>query len=104
MAALVPHYEYDESEFFRADDAPVDVAEQRRAGFMRLAALYAERYATTATLTREVEDEISDLQFTDRYRVPFQFRGLVRKHLKRRFVRGVVRRCATHRPRRQPAL
>ena len=82
MAALVPHYEYAESEFFRADGAPSDVAEQRRAGFMRLAALYADRYATTAALTREVEDEISDLQFTDRYRVPFQFRGLVRRHLK----------------------
>jgi glutamate-1-semialdehyde 2,1-aminomutase len=82
MAALVPHYEYAESEFFRADGAPSDVAEQRRAGFMRLAALYAERYATTAALTREVEDEISDLQFTDRYRIPFQFCGLVRRHLK----------------------
>ena len=48
MAALVPHYEYDESEFFGADDAPAAVAEQRRAGFMRLAAFYSERYATTA--------------------------------------------------------
>jgi glutamate-1-semialdehyde 2,1-aminomutase len=47
-----------------------------------LAALYADRYATTAALTREVEGEISDLQFTDRYRVPFQFRGLVRRHLR----------------------
>jgi glutamate-1-semialdehyde 2,1-aminomutase len=82
MAALVPHYEYDESEFFGADDAPAAVAEQRRAGFMRLAAFYTERYATTAKLTREVEDAISDLQFTSRYRVPFQFRGLVSKHLK----------------------
>ena len=32
MAGLVPHYEYSESEFFGADDAPADVAEQRRAG------------------------------------------------------------------------
>jgi len=82
MAALVPHYEYRESEFFGVDDAPADVAEQRRAGFMRLAADYAERYAKTVKLTREVEEEISDLQFTGRYRVPFQFRGLVCKHLK----------------------
>jgi glutamate-1-semialdehyde 2,1-aminomutase len=82
MAALVPQYEYDEAEFFRADDAPVEVAGQRRAGFMRLAAHYGERYAKTATLTREMEESISDLQFTDRYRVPFQFRSLVRKHLK----------------------
>ncbi len=82
MAALVPHYEYNELEFFGVDDAPATVAEQRRAGFMRLAAFYSERFATTAQRLGEVEDAISDLQFTDRYRVPFQFRGLVSKHLK----------------------
>src|SRR5208283_3181212 len=52
------------------------------AGFMRLAALYRERYARTLELTAEVEDGISDLQFTSAYRVPFQFSRLVRKHLK----------------------
>ena len=31
--------------------------------------------------TREVQDEISDLQFTSRYRVPFQFSRFVRQHL-----------------------
>ncbi|MCX7054448.1 MAG: aminotransferase class III-fold pyridoxal phosphate-dependent enzyme [Proteobacteria bacterium] len=82
MAALVPHYEYDEPAFFSADDAPADVVELRRAGFTRLTTHYAERFAKTATLTREVEDEISDLQFTGRYRVPFQFRSLVCRHLK----------------------
>jgi len=81
MAALVPHYEYDEAEFFRADGAPAEVAEQRKAGFLRLAAIYAERFPVTAALSREVEGEISDLQFTNRNRVPFQFRGMVRRHL-----------------------
>jgi len=82
MARLVPRYEYDEPEFFCADDAPADVAERRRAGFMRLAALYAERFSKSAALGRQVEDHISDLQFTSRYRMPFQFRGLVRQHLR----------------------
>ena len=82
MDDIGPYYEYDEAEFFGADAAPAAVAEQRRAGFMRLAAFYSERYATTAKLTREVEDAISDLQFTDRYRVPVQFRSLVGKYLK----------------------
>ena len=40
----MPFYEYDESHFFRADAAPDDVAAARRAGFMRLAALFAERF------------------------------------------------------------
>ena len=82
FAALVPFYEYDEGRFFRADDAPADVAEKRRAGFFRLAALYRERYPETIRQTAEVSGAISDLQFTDAYRVPFQFSRLVRTHLK----------------------
>jgi glutamate-1-semialdehyde 2,1-aminomutase len=82
IAALIPHYEYDEQRFFRADDAPADVAAQRRAGFDRLAALYAERFRNSAALTDEIEDMMSDLQFTARYRVPFQFSRLVRERLR----------------------
>ena len=78
FAALVPFYEYDEGRFFRADDAPADVAEQRRAGFFRLAALYRERFPETIRQTVEVAGAISDLQFTDAYRVPFQFSRFVR--------------------------
>ncbi len=81
LARLVPFYEYDEAEFFRADGAPEPVAEQRRAAFQRLSALYAERFPKTIRQTQEVQDEISDLQFTGRYRVPFQFSRVVREHL-----------------------
>ena len=38
LARLVPFYEYDEEQFFRADDAPEHIGEQRRAAFARLAA------------------------------------------------------------------
>ena len=82
LAALVPFYEYGEDHFFRADDAPPEVAATRREGFMRLAATFAERYAVTAARTAELADSISDLQFTSRYRVPFQFSRFVRKHFK----------------------
>ena len=81
FARLVPFYEYDEAEFFRADDAPEAIANQRRTAFARLSALYAERFANTIRKTQEVEGEISDLQFTGRYRVPFQFSRYVRQHL-----------------------
>jgi len=81
MAALVPHYEYGESRFFCCDNAPEPVAAQRRAGFMRLAALYRERYAKTAALTAAAAPGIADLQFTSAYRVPFQFSRYVREHL-----------------------
>jgi glutamate-1-semialdehyde 2,1-aminomutase len=81
LARLVPYYEYDETRFFTADDAPAEVAEARRAGLTQLSQIYAERFAKGAALTREVARSVSDLQFTMRYRVPFQFSRLVRERL-----------------------
>ena len=82
IAKLLPFYEYDETMFFRADDAPDDIAAIRRAAFLRLSAIYAERFPVTVGMTAEVAESISDLQFTSRYRVPFQFSRYVREHLK----------------------
>jgi glutamate-1-semialdehyde 2,1-aminomutase len=79
FATLVPFYEYDETEFFRADAAPDDIAAQRREGFYRLSALYGQRFAKTARATAQVQGEMADLQFTSRYRVPFQFSRMVRQ-------------------------
>ena len=81
FAALAPFYEYDEADFFRSDDAPEEIATLRRAAFMRLSAIYRQRFAATSALTAEAEEGLSDLQFTGNYRVPFQYRRLVRRHL-----------------------
>jgi glutamate-1-semialdehyde 2,1-aminomutase len=81
MARFVRYYEYDEARFFSADDAPAEVAAVRRAGFMQLAQIYTQRFAKGAALTRELARSVSDLQFTMRYRVPFQFSRLVRQYL-----------------------
>lgn len=81
LASLAPFYEYDSDRFFCSDDAPAEIAALRRAGFTRLSEVYRERFARTARLTAEVEHSISDLQFTSTYRVPFQYRRLVRRHL-----------------------
>ena len=80
FAAQVPFYEYDEPHFFGADAAPDEVAAARRAGFMRLAGVFADRFKKTAALTVEIAGGLSDLQFTSRYRVPFQFSRYVRQH------------------------
>ena len=82
IARLLPFYEYSEQRFFSADAAPQAVADQRRAGFKRLAELFATRFARSAALTGEVANSVSDLQFTARYRVPFQFSRMVRENLK----------------------
>ncbi|MGH8231970.1 MAG: aminotransferase class III-fold pyridoxal phosphate-dependent enzyme [Steroidobacteraceae bacterium] len=82
IAALVPFYDYDEQRFFRADDAPPEIGERRRCGFMQLSALYGARFRASAALTEQLRDSVSDLQFTSRYRVPFQFSRMVREHLR----------------------
>jgi glutamate-1-semialdehyde 2,1-aminomutase len=81
VAALIPYYAYDDGRFFRSDGAPDEIAARRRVGFARLSDLYRESYARTAALTAEARRSISDLQFTSLYRVPFQYRHLVRQHL-----------------------
>jgi glutamate-1-semialdehyde 2,1-aminomutase len=81
LALLVPFYDYDERRFFCSDDPPDAIAARRRAGFTRLADLYRARFAETIKRTAEVTDAISDLQFTERYRVPFQYSRMVRRHL-----------------------
>jgi glutamate-1-semialdehyde 2,1-aminomutase len=81
LAAFIPFYEYDEERFFCSDDAPADVAQRRRAGFERLAALYKTRFAESIRQTAEASQYISDLQFTGAYRVPFQYRRTVRANL-----------------------
>jgi len=82
VARLIPYYEYDESVFFAADRAPADVVARRRDGFFALAGTYRQKFAKTAAFTEEAAEGISDLQFTGRYRVPFQFSAFVRQHLK----------------------
>jgi glutamate-1-semialdehyde 2,1-aminomutase len=82
FASLVPFYEYDEAQFFGTDGAPDDVVAVRRAGFIRLSKEFAERFKKTAERTGEIAGGVSDLQFTSRYRVPFQFSGYVRQHFK----------------------
>jgi glutamate-1-semialdehyde 2,1-aminomutase len=81
IAALIPFYEFGEERFFACDDAPAEIASRRRAGFMALAKLYAERFPKTRAQTAEAIEGISDLQFTGAYRVPFQFSRFVRAHL-----------------------
>src|SRR5262249_51857647 len=81
VAALLPFYEYDETRFFCSDDAPEAIAAQRQAGFMRLSAHFKEHYPKTLAATAATAGGGSDMQFTDAYRVPFQYSRFVRQHL-----------------------
>jgi len=80
-ARLIPHYEFDINDFFRSDGAPSEIATKRQDGFFRLADVYKTRFARSREMNKEAASQISDLQFTQVYRVPFQYSRLVRENL-----------------------
>jgi glutamate-1-semialdehyde 2,1-aminomutase len=82
LAKLLPFYEYGESQIFEADRAPADVVARRRIGFERLARCLSDASPLTVRATDELESGLSDLQFVNAYRVPFQYSRYVRTHLK----------------------
>lgn len=81
IARLIPFYEFGEDRFFASDGAPPEVAKRRQMAFEALARDYEHRFANTIALKAEIKDAISDLQFTDAYRVPYQYSRLVRERL-----------------------
>jgi glutamate-1-semialdehyde 2,1-aminomutase len=82
IAAWLPGVAYDEARFFASDGAPAEVAARRREALARLAAWSAERCPRTLALGAEVGEGLPDLQFTGRYRVPFQYAQLLGRQLK----------------------
>ena len=82
LARLLPGYAYDEARFFNCDGVSDEVAQLRRAAFDTLCAGFAQRYAKTLALTAQAREGLADLQFTGKYRVPFQFSPIVSERLK----------------------
>src|SRR6185369_4435374 len=81
LARALRGYEFSADDFFGADGAPQNVQQQRRGGFEQLAALYSERFAATRAASAELGKALADVDFTSRYRVPFQFSRILRERL-----------------------
>jgi glutamate-1-semialdehyde 2,1-aminomutase len=82
VARLIPYYSFNQDTFFKVDKAPESIALVREEGFMRLSKIFQGRFKKSVELTNQAAQDISDLQFTGRYRVPFQFSNFVSQHLK----------------------
>ncbi len=82
LARWLPGYAYDETGFFACDGAPPDVVARRRVAFAALAEGLASRHPKTLAMTAQAREGLADLQFTGRYRVPFQFSPIVSERLK----------------------
>jgi glutamate-1-semialdehyde 2,1-aminomutase len=81
LSRLLPHYEYEGDEPFGSDGAPRDVAGRRREAFERLSHTLEDRAPRTNALSAEMEEHVSDVAFTGAYRMPFQYRRLVKNAL-----------------------
>lgn len=81
LSRLLPAYEYGEDEYFSSDGAPEALAEQRREEFYRLAARLRERAPRSLSFGDTLDAELSDVSFTNAYRVPFQYQKLAKEHL-----------------------
>lgn len=82
LARQLPNVVYDDEKALSADGAPADIVQRRWSAFEALTTELSEKAPTTTSLSASVESSISDMQFTNAYRVPFQFRGLVQKNLR----------------------
>jgi glutamate-1-semialdehyde 2,1-aminomutase len=82
VARRLPFYDFGPDRFFDSDGAPPEVAARRQAALQRLAALFEQRFAKTLAMTDAAREGIADLQFTSRYRVPFQYSRTLRESLK----------------------
>ncbi len=81
VARLLPFFAWTDAEAFCADGAPAEVERRRKAAFERLGTALRARAPRSLALSAALEDDISDVRFTNAYRVPFQFRELVRPAL-----------------------
>jgi len=82
VAKLIPNFDYDPQQFFNSDGASDEVVKQRKTGFERLVKLLDEKSPKTTAFYNNLESSISDVAFTNAYRVPFPYRQYLRQHLK----------------------
>ena len=81
LARLIPYYEFHGADFFNSDGAPDTTASEREAGFERLASLFRERNPHSIEMGKRLAETVPDFQFTNRYRVPFQYSRYVRERV-----------------------
>ena len=77
IAKQIPYFEYDENRFFCSDGAPEEVAHRRRRGMDSLRRDSSQSQSNTCDFSASLENSISDVCFTNAYRVPYPYR----KHL-----------------------
>ncbi|MBU2871833.1 aminotransferase class III-fold pyridoxal phosphate-dependent enzyme [Colwellia sp. E2M01] len=79
LAKCVKFFEYKEDSYFAVDGAPATIQEQRKQAFHQLKERMAANSPKTIAFSSNLQQSVSDLQFTSKYRVPFPFRNQLPK-------------------------
>ena len=82
VARLIRFFEYDEETFLISDGAPEAVARRRRAGLEQLRRQARETAPTVLRMNDALHGEVSDVNFTSAYRVPFPYRNQIPRELR----------------------
>lgn len=77
----IPGYSYQDATWFQIDGAPEQIHQARRQALHRLGNDLRIGNASTLRLTGEAKPMLPDLQFISNYRVPYQFRELLQRHI-----------------------
>lgn len=81
IARLIPYIEYNEANFFCSDSAPQNITQQRRQALSKLKQHFEQQMPQGIEFNHSVQNSISDVEFTNLYRVPFPFRKYLSRHL-----------------------
>lgn len=74
IAKIIRGFDYDSAQFFNCDGAPSDIVKKRKEGFLHLEAAVQIRSPKSLAAYKTMKNDISDVDFTSHYRVPFPFR------------------------------
>lgn len=82
IARFIPYFDYDESTFFCSDGAPWNVSKLRQRSLKKLKQFFNENMSNSIAFNASIENSISDVQFTNAYRVPYPFRKQLSQYVK----------------------
>jgi glutamate-1-semialdehyde 2,1-aminomutase len=74
IAGWIKFFDYSPQQYFNIDDAPLDIVNQRIKAFDELTSKAKTQSSKTLEQYKQISNDISDVQFTSMYRVPFPFR------------------------------
>jgi glutamate-1-semialdehyde 2,1-aminomutase len=82
VSKWIPYFEYDDTTFFNCDDAPPEVSNLRRQSLRELDEQFQQTMPKGIELCESLQQGISDVHFTQTYRIPFPFRKQLERQLK----------------------